>query len=497
MTTNIGTPAQEQLITTADLSVLLAAASTNTPAALQALFPNVVVASSTFNFSAVCTPNVIAYFTNYNAAPYGSAQISVVVTNGTICVPQTNYFDVFANVITNGNLAGNPNIINLGGYALNYSPNTAATMVTTTLGPPIGSPYGSPVVTNSTVQSVTQAGVPSGEYFVIPTNQCGWEIVPTAGFPIANQPIYTTNIIASATNNATTSSNGVVTTNATTGFVTTQSIVTSFTSHTYVVEPIFCPFTPTPTNLYQGVQNVKFVYAPYDSLLSQRFNPITNYYTMVMVTNSQLVTQYFQRVVTQPDILLSANNFIAGNTFNGSASRNINFDTNNALAGLAGPGVINSSVTFNYNKIGDAFRNGPLTSFPTATFLSELTQQPTLAWASFDSSTNDPVVYPNGTSIQNLENQILVQISPTSLPNGTNGVSYPATTFVASGGSFQPPFTWSWTPTVGETLPPGLTLSSGGTLSGTPTQSGTFDIVIQLTDSLSRTVQWDYSITIE
>ena len=497
MTTNIGTPAQEQLLTTADLSALLAAASTNTLAALQALFPNVTVASSTFNFSAVCTPNVIAYFTNYNAAPYGSAQISVVVTNGTICVPQTNFFDVFANVITNGNLAGNPNIINPGGYALNYSPSTAATMVTTTLGPPIGSPYGSPVVTNSTVQSVTQAGVPSGEYFLIPTNQCGWEIVPTSGFPIANQPVYTTNIIASATNNATTSSNGVVTTNATTGFVTTQSIVTAFTSHTYVVEPIFCPLTPTPTNLYQGVQNVKFARANFDSLIGQTFQPITNYYTMVMVTNSQTVTQTFQRVVTQPDILLSASDFIGGNTFNGSASRNINFDQNNVLPGLAGPGVINSPATFNYNKIGDAFRNGSPADFPTATFLSELNQQPTLAWASFDSSTNEPVVYPNGTSIQNLENQILIQISPASLPNGTSGVSYPATTFTASGGSFQPPFTWSWTPTVGETLPPGLTLSSGGTLSGTPTQSGTFDIVIQLTDSLSRTVQWDYSITIE
>jgi Putative Ig domain len=46
-------------------------------------------------------------------------------------------------------------------------------------------------------------------------------------------------------------------------------------------------------------------------------------------------------------------------------------------------------------------------------------------------------------------------------------------------------------------LPPGLTLSSAGTLSGTPTQSGTFDtVVIKLTDSLSRTVQWTYTITI-
>jgi hypothetical protein len=47
-----------------------------------------------------------------------------------------------------------------------------------------------------------------------------------------------------------------------------------------------------------------------------------------------------------------------------------------------------------------------------------------------------------------------------------------------------------------ETLPPGLTLSSGGTLSGTPTQSGTFDFILQMTDSINRTVQWQFTIII-
>jgi len=46
------------------------------------------------------------------------------------------------------------------------------------------------------------------------------------------------------------------------------------------------------------------------------------------------------------------------------------------------------------------------------------------------------------------------------------------------------------------TLPTGLSLSSAGVLSGTPTQTGTFDINIQLTDTLGRSVSWNYSITI-
>jgi hypothetical protein len=481
-TTNV--VAQEQLLTTSDLSALLAAGFTNAPANLQALFPTLLVAGSSNSFQAVCTPNVVAYFTNYIGSPYGSPQISVIVTNGFNCVGQQVYSYSFANVITNGNLAGNPNVINTAGYTLNYSPNSTATVVTTTLGPLIGAPYGSPSVTNTTVQTVTTAGSPSGEYFIIPAGQCGWQIVPTPGFPFATVT-YTTNVTASATNNAASATNNF-------GFVTSQTVITAFTNHTYVVEPINCPLTAGATGLYEGCENVKFVRANFDSLIGQFFQPITNTYTMVVVTNSQAVTQTFQRVVTVPDITLNADNFIGGNTFNGTVSRNINFSVGNVLPGLAGPGVINSPVTFNYNKIGNAFRNGPLEDLDASvTFLSQLTQYTTSAWASFDGSTNLPVLYPSGTSILNLENQILVQISPTTLPNGVNGAAYPATTFTATGGSFQPPFTWSATG-----LPSGLTLSIGGTLSGTPTQSGTFDIVIILTDSLSRTVQWNYTITI-
>lgn len=479
-TTNVS--AQEQLLTTSDLSVLLATGFTNAIANLQALIPGVLVAGSSNSFQAVCTPNVVAYFTNYIGSPYGSPQISVIATNGFNCVGQQVFSYTFANVITNGNLAGNPNLINPGGYTLNFSPNSTATVVTTTLGPLIGAPYGSPSVTNTTVQTVTTPGSPSGEYFIIPAGQCGWQIVPTPGFPFATVT-YTTNVTASATNNAASATNNV-------GFVTSQTIITAFTNHTYVVEPINCPLTAGATGLYEGIENVKFVRANFDSLIGQFFQPITNSYTMNVVTNSQLVTQTFQRVVTAPDILMNADNFIAGNTFDGNVTRNINFDQGNILPGLAGPGVINSPVTFNYNKIGTAFRNGPLEDVIPVT-LSELTQYPTTAWASFDGSTNIPVLYPNGTSYQNLANQLLIQISPATLPNGVNGAAYPATTFTASGGSFQPPFTWSATG-----LPSGLTLSAGGTISGTPTQSGTFDIVIILTDSLSRTVQWNYTITI-
>jgi large repetitive protein len=107
------------------------------------------------------------------------------------------------------------------------------------------------------------------------------------------------------------------------------------------------------------------------------------------------------------------------------------------------------------------------------------------------------VVYPDGTSIANLENEVLIQVTPTSVSNGTKNVAYPATTFTATGGAFTPPFIWS----APEGLPPGLSIVSNPnntvTLSGTPTQSGTFDFILQLTDSLGRSVQWNYTITIQ
>ena len=114
-------------------------------------------------------------------------------------------------------------------------------------------------------------------------------------------------------------------------------------------------------------------------------------------------------------------------------------------------------------------------------------------WGSFDGSTNDPVIYPSGTSLDNLENQLIMQVAPTTVPNGTNNVAYPPVTFTAQGG--QPPYVWS-----AAGLPPGLSFNAlTQTLSGTPAGavSGVpYDITIQLIDSVNRTVYLNYPITI-
>jgi hypothetical protein len=123
---------------------------------------------------------------------------------------------------------------------------------------------------------------------------------------------------------------------------------------------------------------------------------------------------------------------------------------------------------------------------------AESAQFPMLLWGSYDGTTNAPIVYPNGTSIEMIENAILITISPPVLPQGVRGLSYNAV-LSATGGA--PPYVWSLSPG-SPGLPPGLNLSVNGVISGVPVQDATFDFAVRLTDSGGRYVDRPYSITI-
>jgi len=277
-------------------------------------------------------------------------------------------------------------------------------------------------------------------------------------------------------------------------------LVTYFTNYSYLVNPVTCTEVPNATGLYQGIKNTKFIRADYDSLLGQYWQPVTNDYTMTMVTNSKAVIQHFRRIVTTPDFLFSATDLGPG-TF---GIRNLDFDTSNVLPGLAGPGTITPFTEITLNKIGPVYFNSsedvmdgtPYFNQTPGGDISNLYYASYFIWSSYDGSTNAPTVFPNGTSIENLQNQVLIQLSPTSpLPIGYVDVDYSANnvTFTATGGAFTQPYTWT-----ASGLPSGLSLNSNtGTLSGAPGQSGTFDFTLTLTDHVGRSVQWVYTITIQ
>lgn len=476
------------VLVSSNLNTLLTTAQVTDPALLPGLFPGVVVANSSNFWASVLVTNFVSYVTNFIGAPYnyGTKLVTVPVVNPAF---QQFFVTTYANVVTNGNLTNTPNIIVSPGIKLNYYTTNIVTTLTVSLGAQIGAPYPPPPQTNVTTSTKTLIQ-PSGEYLVLPPGACGFKILAM----ITNPPVYTTNLISSAVNSN--------------GFVDTVSTVTAFTPHQFLVQPIDCTSTTPNPGLYQGIGKVKFVRADFDSLLGQTFRPVTNNYTMVLLTNSQLVTQQFQRVVTVPDILISAADITPNYPFfNATEESSPTFVHDPGYAGSAGPGTITpptgGSVGFTFNKVGDIFLNGSLTAlgYDTNAFfpLNQTVQsQFGVIWASFDATTNPPFVY--GMDLQNLGNQAIIQITPPPpfLPDGTNGMAYPTTPFSATGGAFSLPFTWTATG-----LPQGLSFISNpdstATLSpgpDTPVQSGTFDITVQMTDSLGRPVTWNYTITI-
>jgi len=90
-----------------------------------------------------------------------------------------------------------------------------------------------------------------------------------------------------------------------------------------------------------------------------------------------------------------------------------------------------------------------------------------------------------------------LSITTSSLPNGTVGSVY-STTVAATGGTT--PYSWSWAPQSGSSLPPGLSIDpASGTISGTPGGSGgTFNVTVTVTDSTipQQNVSANFSITI-
>lgn len=443
---------------TSDLHLLVSDALTTDPATMQTLFPGLELASTNYYFTNV--PVITAYLTNFLKGDAGAPPALFV---GVTTNVEQIYQYTFANVVTN-------------------SFNTST------------------IVTNETIQTV-QAGngfilqtnysrirtnLLTGDYFIIPTGGCPPDIFQTlqANVITATNTLISTNIVGT---------NGV-------SYFYSQSLIYHYTNHVFEVAP--CTLQTNVPGTYQGVGKIQFVRVAdnnYDSLLGQFFQAITNQYNMVVMTNGRAINETFQRVVTRPDILFMGENLSQGGNdaiflLNEFSRTTPNFINSRAAAGLAGPGIIDpttsSNIVVTFNTVGPLYDN----SSP-----SELTgpnaRYPFL-WGSFDGTTNPPVVYPNGTSIANLENEALMQITPTTLPDATNGVPYNVT-LSAKGGT--PPYTWSLA-SGSAALPAGLSLSSGGMISGTPAQSGTFDdIAIQVVDSSYPTplaVQINYSITI-
>lgn len=166
--------------------------------------------------------------------------------------------------------------------------------------------------------------------------------------------------------------------------------------------------TAVSTALRGGVEKIVFQRVNYDNTLGTWVN-ITNQITDNFFTNGVIAHQNLQRVLSAPEIVFDARD-LGFNAAGGADTPIVRLITqatgwsnNGTLTGtgsaMDGPGVIQPSMTIALTKVGRLYYNVDVGTEATAT--------PFFAWGSFDGSTNAPIVYPVGTSISDLERQIL------------------------------------------------------------------------------------------
>jgi hypothetical protein len=183
-------------------------------------------------------------------------------------------------------------------------------------------------------------------------------------------------------------------------------------TNTFGTNPPWTPFVPGTnvvtnifgtniTNLFvdialrPGPEKIVFRRVNFDSLLGQSFN-FTNRWTDTVISNFTRTTQKLQRVQTQPDLLFGAADLGTFNNAEGPVllSRGVTRVNNDALNGFTaqgGPGVLQGPVTILFSDVLRAFEH------------SGSSLSPTITWGSFDERSDNVIVFPNGLSLEDLE----------------------------------------------------------------------------------------------
>jgi hypothetical protein len=145
--------------------------------------------------------------------------------------------------------------------------------------------------------------------------------------------------------------------------------------------------------LRRGVDKITFIRRDYDGFLGQFFAPYTNQFTDYYVSNGITVGQQMERVVTEPDILFTAED---NDHFAPFISRTgtTNWWNSAAFLGSPGPGIIRPPIKLTYSK--------PVRRIETSDAPPNGYNESINFWASFDVSTNEPTIYPVGFAANDL-----------------------------------------------------------------------------------------------
>jgi len=165
-----------------------------------------------------------------------------------------------------------------------------------------------------------------------------------------------------------------------------------------------------------GVNKLQFKKVHFDGLLGQTFTPVRFTYSDRVTALNRTVTQGLLRTVALPDIIFTvADTYPAIFGARTTTATWINNDPINGSSALGGPGVIPPTVFITFNT------QNPVLGNQSPFFVTEPLITDTNArafgligpvWASFDGSTNDPIIYPDtGNSFRDIRNMIR-QLNP-------------------------------------------------------------------------------------
>ena len=196
------------------------------------------------------------------------------------------------------------------------------------------------------------------------------------------------------------------------------------------------------------------------------------------------------QAVLQNFTAMLASNYITGNVkANGTNIVGVGVNANATINSVNFSQYADTDANGNYSmNVGNGTWNISLNCNGGSDSLDNI-----LGSGTYQCPDNQPAVINNNNATNNFTVPAgSLQVTTTSLPDGTNGLFYNQQ-LSASGG--QPPYNWSLSPG-SASLPPGLSLATNGVLSGTPTNSATFFFSVRVTDFASDTIDQGLTLTV-
>ena len=138
-----------------------------------------------------------------------------------------------------------------------------------------------------------------------------------------------------------------------------------------------------------GVDKISFARVDLDPILRRINTPLLVRYSETVTTTNGVVNQRVERLLTVPDIIISA-----ANLNQGGLALSMTFINNAAIDGISGlanggPGNLEGTQEITFNNAGRIIQNGVIGERQVDGFLDFIC-------GSFDCSTNAPVTYPQG-----------------------------------------------------------------------------------------------------